>query len=44
MNNATNILHNICGDVYVFKVDENRRIINFNKEDIEQIMQLVVND
>ena len=40
MNNTTNILNNICGDVYVFKVDENKKIVNFSKEDIEQIMQL----
>ena len=33
----------IRGDVYVLKVDENDKIVNFIKEDIEQIMQLVVN-
>ena len=43
MNNTTNIINNICGDVYVLKVDENDKIVNFNKEQIEEIMQLFVN-
>ena len=43
MNNTTNIINNICGNVYILKIDENNKIVNFNKEEIEQIMQLVVN-
>ena len=43
MNNTTNIINNICGDAYTFKVNENKKIVNFSKEDKEQIVQLVVN-
>ena len=34
LNNTMNILNNMCGD-------ENRIIINFKKEDIEEIMQSI---
>ena len=43
MNNTTNIINNICGNVYILKIDKNNHIINFNQEQIEEIMQLVVN-
>ena len=43
MNNKINIVNDICGDVYIFKVDENKKIITFNNDEVKDIMQLVVN-
>ena len=41
LNNTTNIVNNICGNVYVLKIDENNNIVNFNQEQIEEIMQSI---
>ena len=41
LNNTTNIVNNICGNVYVLKIDENNKIVNFNQEQIEEIMQSI---
>ena len=38
---TTNIINNICGNVYILKIDENNKIVNFNKEQIEEIMQSI---
>ena len=41
LNNTTNIVNNICGNVYILKIDKNNKIINFNQEQIEEIMQSI---